>query len=230
MDTISALGTPLAESTNSNNIGDDLFEWDVHGKTRGVLGFGRIGQAVARRAALGFEMPVIYHDPFDVTVPSALDGRAQRASFDDVLARADIVALTLPLSDETRGLMDARAFLTMKPGAIFVNGSRGAIVREDALPAALDSGHLRAALMCLPSNRCRTDRRCATTGRSRRCLTSARPPTRRVVRWPNSQRKTCCARSTAQRLCRDATCPGCDGVATMPHSIPTLCGSLADQP
>ena len=129
----------------TRNVGEDLFGWDVHGKTLGVLGFGRIGQAVARRAALGFDMPVVFHDPFDVQVPASLAGCAVRASFDEVLARADIVALTLPLSDETRGLMDAKAFSTMKPGAIFVNGSRGAIVREDALVAALDSGHLRAA-------------------------------------------------------------------------------------
>jgi phosphogluconate 2-dehydrogenase len=129
----------------TRNIGEDLFGWDVHGKTLGVLGFGRIGQAVARRAALGFDMPVVFHDPFDVQVPEALAGHAVRASFDEVLERADIVALTLPLSDETRGLMDAKAFSSMKRGAIFVNGSRGAIVREDALLAALDSGHLRAA-------------------------------------------------------------------------------------
>ena len=129
----------------TRNIGEDLFGWDVHGKTLGVLGFGRIGQAVARRAALGFGMPVVFHDPFAVQVPASLAGHAVRASFDDVLARADIVALTLPLSDETRGLMDAQAFAAMKRGAIFVNGSRGAIVREDALLAALDSGHLRAA-------------------------------------------------------------------------------------
>jgi phosphogluconate 2-dehydrogenase len=129
----------------TRNIGEDRFGWDVHGKTLGVLGFGRIGQAVARRAALGFDMPVVFHDPFDVQVPATLAGQAVRASFDEVLERADIVALTLPLSAETRGLMDAKAFSSMKRGAIFVNGSRGAIVREDALLAALDSGHLRAA-------------------------------------------------------------------------------------
>ncbi|SAL66046.1 2-ketogluconate reductase [Caballeronia arvi] len=139
------LSNHVREGRWTRNIGEDLFGWDVHGKTLGVLGFGRIGQAVARRAALGFGMPVLFHDPFDVPVPAMLAGHAERASFDDVLARADIVALTLPLSDDTRGLMDARAFAAMKPGAIFVNGSRGAIVREDALLAALDSGHLRAA-------------------------------------------------------------------------------------
>ncbi|MCG5071949.1 2-hydroxyacid dehydrogenase [Paraburkholderia tagetis] len=141
------LSNHVREGHWTRNIGDDLFGWDVHGKTLGILGFGRIGQAVARRAALGFNMPVIFHDPFDVAVPEALAGRAQRASFDDVLARADIVALTLPLSEETRGLMDAQAFAKMKSGAIFVNGSRGPIVREDALLAALDSAHLRAAAL-----------------------------------------------------------------------------------
>ncbi|WP_250508163.1 MULTISPECIES: D-glycerate dehydrogenase [unclassified Caballeronia] len=139
------LSNHVREGRWTRNIGEDLFGWDVHGKTLGVLGFGRIGQAVARRAALGFGMPVLFHDPFDVPVPAMLDGHAMRASFSDVLARADIVALTLPLSEETRGLMDAQAFAAMKPGAIFVNGSRGAIVREEALLAALDSGQLRAA-------------------------------------------------------------------------------------
>jgi phosphogluconate 2-dehydrogenase len=139
------LSNHVREGRWTRNIGEDLFGWDVHGKTLGVLGFGRIGQAVARRAALGFGMPVLFHDPFEVPVPAMLAGHAMRASFDEVLARADIVALTLPLSDETRGLMDAQAFASMKPGAIFVNGSRGAIVREDALLAALDRGHLRAA-------------------------------------------------------------------------------------
>ena len=139
------LSNHVREGRWTRNIGEDLFGWDVHGKTLGVLGFGRIGQAVARRAALGFGMPVIFHDPFDVPVPGMLAGHAVRASFAEVLKRADIVALTLPLSDETRGLMDTQAFSAMKPGAIFVNGSRGAIVREDALLDALDSGHLRAA-------------------------------------------------------------------------------------
>ncbi|MEJ8855352.1 D-glycerate dehydrogenase [Variovorax robiniae] len=139
------LSALVREGQWTRNIGEDLFGWDVHGKTLGVLGFGRIGQAVARRAALGFGMPVLFHDPFDVPVPQELAGRASRLPFEDVLARADIVALTLPLAEETRGLMDARAFARMKKGAIFVNGSRGAIVQETALLDALDSGHLRAA-------------------------------------------------------------------------------------
>ena len=128
----------------TGNIGEDLFGWDVHGKTLGILGFGRIGQALARRAALGFGMPVLYHSRRPVEVP-ALVGHAHHTARDELLERADIVAVVLPLTDETRGLMGSREFALMKPGAIFVNGARGAIVQESALLDALDVGTLRAA-------------------------------------------------------------------------------------
>ena len=128
----------------TRNIDDSLFGWDVHGKTLGILGYGRIGQALARRAALGFAMPVLYHNPAPVEL-AELAGRARHVGLDTLLAEADIVASTLPLTEQTRGLMDARRFAAMKPGAIFVNGSRGAIVDEDALIGALNQGRLRAA-------------------------------------------------------------------------------------
>jgi phosphogluconate 2-dehydrogenase len=134
----------VREGRWTRNIGEELYGWDVHGKTLGILGFGRIGQALARRAALGFAMPVLYHARHAVDVP-ALAAHATHLPLDELLARADVVAATLPLSDETRGLMGAREFGLMKPGAIFVNGSRGAVVQEAALLAALDSGRLRAA-------------------------------------------------------------------------------------
>ncbi len=132
----------------TKNIGEDLFGIDVHGKTLGLLGFGRIGQAIARRAALGFGMPVLYHArrPVDLAVQAPeLHGRAVHTPLDELLARADIVVAMLPLSGETRGLMGARQFALMKAGAIFVNGGRGATVQEDALLQALDHGTLRAA-------------------------------------------------------------------------------------
>jgi gluconate 2-dehydrogenase len=142
------LANLVREGRWTRNIGDELFGCDVHGKTLGILGFGRIGQALARRAALGFGMPVLYHNlqAVDVAIdlPELL-GKACQTSLDGLLQRADIVAVVLPLTNETRGLMGAREFGLMKPGAIFVNGARGAIVQEDALLQALDHGNLRAA-------------------------------------------------------------------------------------
>ena len=138
------LANLVREGRWTGNVGADLYGSDVHGKTMGIAGFGRIGQAVARRAALGFGMPVLYHSRRPVEAPE-LGGRAVHVSFERLLAASDIVVVTLPLSDATRGLMDARAFGLMKPGAVFINGARGAIVQEDALLAALDQGTLRAA-------------------------------------------------------------------------------------
>lgn len=142
------LSQMVREGRWDRNIGEDLFGHDVHGKTLGLLGFGRIGQAVARRAALGFGMPVLYHArrPVDLAVQApALLGHAEHVPLDELLGRADIVVALLPLSDSTRGLVDARAFAAMKPGAVFINGGRGATVVEDDLLAALDHGTLRAA-------------------------------------------------------------------------------------
>lgn len=139
-----SLANLVREGLWLKNIGEDLFGSDVHGKRLAIVGFGRIGQAVARRAALGFGMSVLYVNETEVDVP-ALHGSLTRVTLEDALAQADIVALTLPLTEETRGLMGAREFALMKPGAIFINGARGAIVQEPALIDALDSGHLRAA-------------------------------------------------------------------------------------
>ena len=142
------LSNHVREGRWTRNIDTDLFGWDVHGKTLGILGFGRIGQAVARRAALGFGMPVLYSNRREVNVAQdapELVGKVTSASQDDLLRRSDIIAVVLPLSDETRGLIGAREFGLMKPGAVFVNGARGAIVQEPALLHALNHGTLRAA-------------------------------------------------------------------------------------
>ena len=138
------LANLVREGRWTGNIGEDLYGWDMHGKTMGIVGYGRIGQAVARRAALGFGMPVLYHARRPVEAPE-LAGRAHQVPFERLLAESDIVVVTLPLSEATRGLMGAREFGLMKPGAIFINGARGAIVQEEALLAALDHGTLRSA-------------------------------------------------------------------------------------
>lgn len=138
------LANLVREGRWTRNIDTSLFGWDVHGKTLGIVGFGRIGQAVARRAALGFGMPVLYSNPRAVELPEMI-GRMSHVPLDSLLPRADIVVSTVPLIDGTRGMMNAQRFASMKRGAIFVNGSRGAVVDEPALLAALDSGQLRAA-------------------------------------------------------------------------------------
>ncbi|MYN13427.1 bifunctional glyoxylate/hydroxypyruvate reductase B [Pusillimonas sp. TS35] len=138
------LGRYVQQGRWKKNLGDDMFGWDVYGKTVGILGYGRIGQALARRAALGFDMPVLYHSRrlVDSGLP---DGRARAAGFEEVLRESDFVVVLLPLTDQTRGLIGAKELALMKPEAILINGARGPIVDEDALLDALDRDRLRGA-------------------------------------------------------------------------------------
>jgi lactate dehydrogenase-like 2-hydroxyacid dehydrogenase len=119
---------------------------DVHGSTIGIVGFGRIGQAVARRAA-GFGMRILYHDvqrlPDEVTVPLG----AAYTPLDDLLAASDFVSLHVNLTPETRHLIDARTLGLMKPMAVLVNTSRGPVVDQRALADALRGGTIAAAAL-----------------------------------------------------------------------------------
>jgi D-3-phosphoglycerate dehydrogenase len=112
-------------------------------KTLGVLGFGRIGQLVARRA-LGLQMHVLAYDPF-VAAERFREAGVEQATLDEVLARADFVTLHLPLNDETRGAIGAEAISRMKEGARLINAARGELVDETALIEALESGRLAGA-------------------------------------------------------------------------------------
>lgn len=129
------------------NIGEDLFGWDVHGKTLGILGMGRIGMALARRAALGFGMRVLYNNRSVVpdSELGALAGHVHYTARDALLREADFVVSVVPSTPETKHLLGAEAFAMMKPSAIVINGSRGAIVDEAALLHALDTDQIRAA-------------------------------------------------------------------------------------
>ncbi len=125
-------------------FGSAQFGVDVHSKTLGILGMGRIGQAVARRARLGFGMNVLYYNRSQVpAAEAALDAR--RVPLDELLAQSDFVCVVLPLTPATERLIGAREFALMKPGAIFVNGARGRIVDEPALIEALRNGVIHAA-------------------------------------------------------------------------------------
>jgi D-3-phosphoglycerate dehydrogenase / 2-oxoglutarate reductase len=120
-------------------------------KTLGVLGFGRIGQQVARRA-LGLAMRVVAYDPFVAPERFRELGVEQAASVEDVYAAANFITLHQPLTPETRGGIDAAAFAAMRDGVRFVNAARGELVDEDALVEALRSGKVAgAALDVFPS-------------------------------------------------------------------------------
>jgi len=120
---------------------DQLIGTGLAGKTLGIVGFGRIGQALARRA-LGFGMRVIYADPHEVSAAPA-----QRMPLDAVFATADAVSLHCPLTPQTRHLVDERRLAMMKPTAILVNTSRGGCVEEAALIRALTAGRLFGAAL-----------------------------------------------------------------------------------
>ena len=123
---------------------DLLWGLDVHGKTLGVLGFGRIGRAVARRA-LGFDMKVLYHDVARATPAVERELNATYVDKDTLLRDSDFVSLHVLLSAETRHLIDERALRSMKKTAVLVNAARGPIVDEAALARALGERWIAAA-------------------------------------------------------------------------------------
>ena len=117
---------------------DQYLGRDVHGATLGLVGYGRIGRAVARRAE-GFDMRVLHHARRDTGAPGFV------ADLDALVAEADVVSLHVPLSVETRHLFDSRRLAQMKATAVLVNTSRGPVVDEEALAVALEEGTIFAA-------------------------------------------------------------------------------------
>jgi glyoxylate reductase len=117
---------------------DQYLGRDVHAAVLGIVGFGRVGQAVSRRAS-GFGMEVLHHTRHDTCMVG------WRGDLDRLLAESDVVTLHVPLTDETRHLIDARRLALMKRDAVLVNTSRGPVVDEEALALALEAGTIFAA-------------------------------------------------------------------------------------
>jgi len=117
---------------------------DVHGRTLGILGMGRIGQAIARRAA-GFRMPVIYHNRSRLSAEIERDCAARHVDRETLLRDADFLVIALPLTPETRHAIGSRELATMKSDAILVNIARGGVVDDTALIAALSEKRIAGA-------------------------------------------------------------------------------------
>jgi D-3-phosphoglycerate dehydrogenase len=118
---------------------------EVWKKTLGIVGLGRIGRAVAGRAA-GFEMRILVHDPY-VSTEGIERAGGQSVGFDELLDEADFLSLHAPLSDETRHLVDEQALQRMKPTAFLINTARGELVDEEALYRALQKGAIAGAAL-----------------------------------------------------------------------------------
>jgi len=148
-----AMMLAMARSVSAADASMKQGKWDksafmgseLSGKVLGVLGFGRIGAEVAKRAK-AFEMRAVAYDPYLTDVQIRERG-AEPATFEGVLAQADYVSLHLPLTTETRNMLNAERLSQMKKGARLVCLARGGVIDEDALRAALDSGHLAGAAL-----------------------------------------------------------------------------------
>ncbi|WP_026699663.1 2-hydroxyacid dehydrogenase [Salibacterium aidingense] len=127
-----------------SGLSDSKFGIDVHHRKLGIIGMGRIGEAIAKRGYGGFDMEILYHNRSRKPEVEEKYEAAYR-ELDDLLQEADYVCLMTPLTPDTRHLMGREQFKRMKEDAIFVNGSRGETVDEDALVEALQQGEILAA-------------------------------------------------------------------------------------
>jgi glyoxylate reductase len=145
-------GEALARSGNWKGWDlDQLVGTDVWGKTLGLVGFGRIGRAMARRAG-GFKMKVIYTDVQRAPEDVEKELNSEYRDFNTLLAESDFVSLHVPLSPETQGLLEAAKFFRMKPSAFLINTSRGSVVDEAALVHALESKKIAGAALDVYEN------------------------------------------------------------------------------
>ncbi len=144
-----ALARQLPEADASTQAGkwekNRFMGVEVTGKTLGLIGAGNIGSIVASRA-LGLKMKVVAFDPF-LTPERAVEMGVEKADLDTVLAKADFITLHTPLTDQTRNILSAENIAKCKRGVRIINCARGGLIDEDALKAALDSGHVAGAAL-----------------------------------------------------------------------------------
>lgn len=138
-------GAVAAVEQDNWDTREDLRGIELEGRIIGLLGFGRIGREVARRA-MGLGMRVMVYDPFAAS-DAFMGTGAEPAMLEEILARADVLSVHVPITDATRGMIGSQQLAAMKDGAIVINASRGGIVDEAALVQALRGGKLRGAAL-----------------------------------------------------------------------------------
>src|SRR5215213_6745553 len=137
---------PLADaSTKAGGWDRKITGVELQGKTLGVVGFGRIGQKVADRAR-GFEMKIAAYDPF-LDAAAARRMEVDLLPLEELLAVSDVVTLHVPLTDQTRNLLNRESLAKMKKGVLIVNCARGGVIDEEALLEAIESGHIGGAAL-----------------------------------------------------------------------------------
>ena len=193
---------------------DDYLGLDIHGATLGLVGFGQIGRAVARRAQ-GFGMRVLHHDPF--APDDTQDPPSKAVDLPTLLAEADVVSLHVPLTPQTRHLIGAAELAAMKPTATLVSTSRGGVIDENALLHAVREGgiHRRAWTSTSASPWAPTCPPWSASRVWRRFRTSAPPPRPPGPPWSTSP-------STTSSRCSLAARP--------PHPCPAARGCPASRP
>ena len=138
------LSNMVREGRWTSNVGEALYGTDVHGKTLGIIGMGRIGYAIAKRGHFGFDMKIQYSNR-NRKPDAEQDLNATYMDMEELLKTSDFVCVMTPLTAETERLIGAKEFAMMKKSAIFINGSRGKVIDEAALVEALINGTIRAA-------------------------------------------------------------------------------------
>lgn len=178
----------LAKATYDPNLflGEELF-----GKTLGIVGFGRTGRAVARRA-LGFGLKVIIYHYKTLTFSEEENKNFTQVPFDQLLSQSDYISLHVPLKEETRFLIDARAFEKMEKRPVLINMARGAIIQTDDLVTALKTAKIRGAALdvTFPEPLSHHTTPCANLRIVSSCLISDLPLRTAAFAWPASLLKT----------------------------------------